>query len=82
MQQKIMKYMMIFFAVMFFKVASGLCLYFIASSLWGITERKLLPKPPVKVEADGSTTPPVKTITVNSNGTNAAKDRKKNRGKR
>ena len=29
---------------MFFKVASGLCLYFIASSLWGIAERKLLPK--------------------------------------
>jgi len=26
-------------------VASGLCLYFIASSLWGIAERKLLPKP-------------------------------------
>jgi YidC/Oxa1 family membrane protein insertase len=25
-------------------VASGLCLYFIASSLWGIGERKLLPK--------------------------------------
>jgi YidC/Oxa1 family membrane protein insertase len=29
---------------MFFKVASGLCLYFIASSLWGLAERKLLPK--------------------------------------
>ncbi|MEM6331109.1 MAG: membrane protein insertase YidC [Planctomycetota bacterium] len=44
-QQKMMKYMMIFFGVMFFKVPSGLCLYFIASSLWGIAERKLLPKP-------------------------------------
>jgi YidC/Oxa1 family membrane protein insertase len=43
-QQKIMQYMMIFMAVMFFKVASGLCIYFIASSLWGIAERKLLPK--------------------------------------
>lgn len=43
-QQKMMKYMMIFFGIMFFKVPSGLCLYFIASSLWGITERKLLPK--------------------------------------
>ncbi|MFV2068971.1 MAG: YidC/Oxa1 family insertase periplasmic-domain containing protein, partial [Pirellulales bacterium] len=47
MQQKIMKYMMIFMGIMFFKVASGLCLYFIASTLWGITERKLLPKTPV-----------------------------------
>jgi len=35
-----------FMAVMFFKVPSGLCLYFIASSLWGIAERLLwLPKP-------------------------------------
>jgi YidC/Oxa1 family membrane protein insertase len=44
MQQKIMQYMMIFMGVMFFKVPSGLCLYFIASSMWGICERKLLPK--------------------------------------
>ena len=44
MQQKMMKYMMVFMGFMFFKVASGLCLYFIASSLWGITERKMLPK--------------------------------------
>ena len=40
MQQKMMQYMMIFMGFMFFKVASGLCLYFIASSLWGIAERK------------------------------------------
>ncbi|MDZ4817901.1 MAG: YidC/Oxa1 family insertase periplasmic-domain containing protein [Planctomycetota bacterium] len=44
MQQKMMKYMMAVMAVMFYTVASGLCLYFIASSLWGIGERKLLPK--------------------------------------
>ena len=44
MQQKVMKYMMIFMGVMFFKVASGLCIYFIASSLWGLAERKFLPK--------------------------------------
>jgi YidC/Oxa1 family membrane protein insertase len=46
MQQKIMQYMMIFMGLMFFKVASGLCIYFIASSLWGLAERKFLPKPP------------------------------------
>ncbi len=45
MQQKIMKFMMLFMGLLFFKVASGLCLYFIASSLWGIAERKMLPKP-------------------------------------
>ena len=44
MQQKIMQYMMIFMGLMFFKVASGLCIYFIASSLWGLAERKFLPK--------------------------------------
>jgi YidC/Oxa1 family membrane protein insertase len=44
MQQKMMKYMTVFIGFMFYKVASGLCLYFIASSLWGIAERKLLPK--------------------------------------
>jgi YidC/Oxa1 family membrane protein insertase len=41
---KMMKFMMIFFGLMFYKVAAGLCLYFIASSLWGFAERKLLPK--------------------------------------
>jgi YidC/Oxa1 family membrane protein insertase len=45
MQQSMMKYMMIFMGVLFFRVPSGLCVYFIASSLWGITERKLLPPP-------------------------------------
>jgi len=44
MQMKIMQYMMVFMGVMFFKVPSGLCIYFISSSLWGIAERKLLPK--------------------------------------
>jgi len=45
MQQKIMKYMMIVVSIMFYKVPSGLCLYLIASSLWGIGERKLFPPP-------------------------------------
>jgi YidC/Oxa1 family membrane protein insertase len=44
MQQKTMKWMMILMGFMFYKVAAGLCLYFIASNLWGLAERKLLPK--------------------------------------
>ena len=44
MQQKMMKWMMVFMGLMFYKVAAGLCIYFIASSLWGFAERKLLPK--------------------------------------
>ncbi len=51
MQQRIMQYMMIFMGILFFKVASGLCIYFIASSLWSIAERKFLPKTAL---ADGS----------------------------
>jgi YidC/Oxa1 family membrane protein insertase len=44
MQQQMMTYMTIFMGVMFYKVPAGLCIYFITSSLWGICERKLLPK--------------------------------------
>ena len=44
MQQKTMKYMMVFMAFMFYKVPSGLGIYFITSSLWSIGERLLLPK--------------------------------------
>jgi len=59
MQQKMMKFMMIFMGVMFFRVASGLCLYFIASTLWGIMERKLLPKPKAKLgDTESDDSPP------------------------
>ena len=44
MQQKTMQIMMGVMGLMFYKVAAGLCIYFIASSLWGVAERKLLPK--------------------------------------
>jgi YidC/Oxa1 family membrane protein insertase len=44
MQQKMMKYMNVFILLIFYRSPSGLCLYFIASSLWGIGERKLLAK--------------------------------------
>jgi YidC/Oxa1 family membrane protein insertase len=81
MQQKMMKYMMIFIGVMFFKVASGLCIYFIASSLWGIAERQLLPKskPP---SADQPAVPAKLAATAapgGSNGASSSKARKKER---
>ena len=54
-QQKVMKFMMIFMGLLFFKFASGLCVYFIVSSLWGVAERKLLPKSkPVSNSATGT----------------------------
>ncbi|MEX0794348.1 MAG: YidC/Oxa1 family insertase periplasmic-domain containing protein, partial [Pirellulaceae bacterium] len=58
MQQQVMTFMMLFIGVMFFRVPSGLCIYFITSSIWGIVERKLLPQPkkvvvdPLTVEPD------------------------------
>ena len=42
--QKMMKYMMVVMAFMFYWVPSGLGLYFITSSSWAIAERLLLPK--------------------------------------
>jgi YidC/Oxa1 family membrane protein insertase len=66
MQQRIMKYMMVFMGVMFFKVPSGLCVYFIASSLWGIAERKLIPKPNVSVSVAGGGTLAPAAVPANS----------------
>jgi YidC/Oxa1 family membrane protein insertase len=79
MQQKIMKYMMVFIGLMFYKVAAGLCIYFIASSVWGFAERKLLPRrdlapgaatteaaaprPTARPTGDGITTSPVPSTT-------------------
>jgi YidC/Oxa1 family membrane protein insertase len=53
MQQRMMKIMMGVMAIMFYKVAAGLALYFIVSTLWGIIERQFIPKPSLKPE-DGA----------------------------
>jgi YidC/Oxa1 family membrane protein insertase len=84
MQQKMMQYMMVFIGVMFFKVPSGLCIYFIASSLWGLAERKLLPKSTV---ASATPVPAVAPTARSSsapggNGSGRAGDRKKQRDRR
>lgn len=79
MQQKMMQYMMVFMGVMFFKVASGLCLYFIASSSWSIAERKLLPKPRTKSPSGGaaSATPPARpSPPATGNGSAASRKQK------
>lgn len=44
MSQKMMKYMMVGMAFFFYRVPSGLGIYFITSSSWAIAERLLLPK--------------------------------------
>ena len=55
MQQQVMKFMMIFMAVMFFKVPAGLCLYFIASSIWTLCEFKFLKKDKLLAVKTGKT---------------------------
>lgn len=94
MQQKIMKYMMVFMGLLFYKVPSGLCLYFIASSSWGIAERKLLPKPdpaaagptPAPSAPDRSTVRDAKdrkkNASRNGGGKGAGKNRSKSRRRR
>jgi YidC/Oxa1 family membrane protein insertase len=47
-QYKIMQWMMVLMGLFFYKVAAGLCVYFLCSSLWSLMERKLLPKPKAK----------------------------------
>src|SRR5690606_23102528 len=42
MTQNMMQIMTIFMGVMFFKVPSGLCIYFITSSIWSLVERQLV----------------------------------------
>ena len=85
MQQKIMKYMMVFMGFLFFKVPSGLCLYFIVSSLWGIGERKFLPKTKQAEPALASAKATPSPAALPENGTskaNAGKGRKKKRRKK
>ncbi len=52
-QQKMMRIMMIVMGLFFYKIAAGLCIYIITSTLWGFAERKLLPKAkPVGIDTD------------------------------
>jgi YidC/Oxa1 family membrane protein insertase len=79
-QQKIMKFMTIGMGILYFKVASGLCLYFIASSLWGIAERKLLPK--TLGPAPGAPAVAARPSAPASTNGHSGSSRKKQRGRR
>ena len=77
---------MVFMGFMFFKVPSGLCLYFIVSSLWGIGERKFLPKvkkaEPALAGAGTTTTASPAVAESGHSKLNAGKGRKKKRRKK
>ena len=81
MQQKMMKYMMVFMGFMFYKVASGLCLYFIASTSWGMAERKFLPKskPVDKTDTSVPVTPEKKSASSSENGASSRNKKKKSK---
>ena len=57
-QQTMTKFMMVFMGLMFYKLPSGLCVYFIASSIWGLTERQLLPKKKTDAASPDGEQPP------------------------
>jgi YidC/Oxa1 family membrane protein insertase len=83
-QIKMMKYMMIFMGVMFYKVAAGLCLYFIASSLWGLAERKLLPRKRIATDTaaatSASTTAQASTFSIKPRKKDKKKEKEKEEG--
>lgn len=73
MTQNMMQVMTVFMGVLFFKVPSGLCIYFITSSLWSLLERKLV-KTTLPVTAPGTL-----TDGVDSSETNRTSSRGKGR---
>ena len=79
MQQKMMSYMSIFFGFMFYKWASGLGIYFMASSLWGIAERKALPKPAAPAGPAGGGGGPRRGGPEGGNGSPSGKRRQSGR---
>ena len=85
MQQSMMKYMTLFMGIMFYKVACGLCLYFIVSSLWGMAERKYLKKlaeaAPATLDTSTSSSTSNSASSYKSNGSGSGKN-KKQRGRR
>ncbi len=83
-QQKIMKFVMLLMGLMFFKVAAGLCIYFIATTLWGLAERRFLPKTAPAGAASGEDAAPSRVPKVErpSNAEREAIRRKKRGGKK
>jgi YidC/Oxa1 family membrane protein insertase len=76
MQHTMMKIMTIFMGIMFFTVASGLCLYFIVSSTWGIMERKFLK---TMTSKDGNSTTSTTTKLVDSPSSSGRRKERKRR---
>jgi YidC/Oxa1 family membrane protein insertase len=88
--QRVMTIMMCFMGLLFYKVAAGLCVYFIVSSVWGFAERAFLPKvtkpgEPRTATAEVVATPAVvlagTTTTASTNVTPATPAQQESRGR-
>lgn len=83
MQQKMMKFMLIFMGFLFFRVAAGLCMYIIVSSVWGLGERLLLPKIKPKDAVTPTPSPEKPTPQESTNGAGGkGKRKKKSKGRK
>ena len=60
-QMKMMRYMMVVIGLMFYKIAAGLGMYIIISTLWGLAERQFLPKKKPVLPGQPSAIPPAGT---------------------
>ncbi|XZE55592.1 YidC/Oxa1 family insertase periplasmic-domain containing protein [Planctomycetaceae bacterium SH139] len=82
MTQKVMTVMTLMMGLFFFRVPSGLCVYFITSSLWGIVERKavkkMVPKTPqlnLAGVSEGGNSPTQQTAGKQDSGKQSIGDR-------
>ncbi len=86
MTQNMMQIMTVVMGVLFFKVPSGLCIYFITSSIWSLAERQLV-KRLIPATAPGKTTtsvppkPTPKVVTANGNNRRSSEPAKETKGK-
>lgn len=78
MTQNMMQIMTVVMGVMFFKVPSGLCIYFITSSIWSLAERQLVKRllPPRPASSTTVTAPPPKPAPKSNNGNTRDSGRK------
>lgn len=76
MTQNMMQVMTVVMGVLFFKVPSGLCIYFITSSLWSLAERKLVKwlVPPIANTAQSSAPTTQRTASATVTGNRAKKE--------
>jgi YidC/Oxa1 family membrane protein insertase len=76
MQRQMIYFMMPMMGLMFFKFPSGLCLYFTISTIWGLVERRFIPKPkPKSADAAVAVTESKQSESKKSSGKKGGKTR-------